>query len=345
MHQLVIDDLTIEYQRAGYTVRPIDGLNLRAEPGSLVLLLGPSGCGKTTLLSCLAGLLTPAKGRITFGPTEITALKGSALTAYRRSGVGVVFQAFNLVPSLDAMANVAVPVRTAGASAHAAKIRAAELLERVGMSDRAHHRPGNLSGGQQQRVAIARALANDPPLVVADEPTAHLDYVQVESVLRILAGLTDGGRVVVVATHDDRLLPLASQVVELMPHGAPPTAAAPVSVTLVAGETLFREGDRGDLIYVVDSGTLDIVRHGSGGVETHLVSKVAGEYFGEMGPLFRLPRSATARARTESTVTGYSVGAFRALLGDRPLSELLSPAAGADTFVPGWAPPVADTSG
>jgi putative ABC transport system ATP-binding protein len=129
--------------------------------------------------------------------------------------VGIVFQAFNLVPSLTAAENVMAPLLAAGVRRADAAARAAGLLDRVELSHRATHRPGELSGGQQQRVAIARALVHDPPLVLADEPTAHLDHAQVEGVLGILAGLMDGDRVMVIATHDDRVLALGGQRVDL----------------------------------------------------------------------------------------------------------------------------------
>ena len=193
---------------------------MKADDGSLTLLLGPSGCGKTSLLSALGAMLTPAAGSIRLGDLDVTSLRGDALARYRRMGVGIVFQAFNLVPSLDAVENVMVPLRAAGVRRADARAKAVALLERVGLGERLRHRPGDLSGGQQQRVAIARALANDPPLLLADEPTAHLDYVQVEGVLRIIRDLAQPGRVVVVSTHDDRMLPLADQVVELQPAPA-----------------------------------------------------------------------------------------------------------------------------
>ena len=129
-----------------------------------------------------------------------------------------MFQAFNLIPSLTALENVMVPLRAAGIHRRIARARAGELLARVGLEDRMSHRPGDLSGGQQQRVAVARAIALDPPLVLADEPTAHLDFIQVEEVLRLIRELADDDRVVVVATHDSRMLPLADRVVELVPH-------------------------------------------------------------------------------------------------------------------------------
>ncbi len=180
---------------------PIDGLNLELEAGSLNILLGPSGCGKTTLLSCLGGLLTPTSGRITIGDLDVTALNRRAKSDYRRRKVGIVFQAFNLVPSLTALENVMVPLRAAGHSRRSARKRAEELLTRVGLQDRMTHRPGDLSGGQQQRVAVARAIGLDPPLILADEPTAHLDYLQVEEILKLIRDLADGERIVVVATR------------------------------------------------------------------------------------------------------------------------------------------------
>jgi putative ABC transport system ATP-binding protein len=208
-------DLTIEYARGGYVVRPIDRLDLKVASGEVVLLLGASGCGKTTLLSALAAILRPTAGTIRVGDVEVTALRGAALTEYRRHRVGVVFQTFNLVPSLTALDNVQAPLWAARMPARQARARAERLLGRVGLSERLDHRPGDLSGGQLQRVAIARALAHDPPLVLADEPTAHLDYVQVKGVLRLLRGLAEPSRIVMVATHDERLLPLADRVVHL----------------------------------------------------------------------------------------------------------------------------------
>ena len=215
---LDIRDLVVEYSNAGDTVRPIDHLNLEVSAGSLAILLGPSGCGKTTLLSCIGGILKPTSGQILFDNIDATALDGHSLTVYRRNTVGIVFQAFNLVPSLTAAENVMVPMRAAGMSRRAAHKKATELLDRVGLNERMTHRPGDLSGGQQQRVAVARAIALDPPLILADEPTAHLDFIQVEEVLRLIRQLADDDRVVVVATHDSRMLPLADQVVELVPR-------------------------------------------------------------------------------------------------------------------------------
>jgi putative ABC transport system ATP-binding protein len=315
-HDLVVEDLVIEYSSGGYAVRPIDGLNLHIGSGELVLLLGASGCGKTTLLSAMAGILSPKSGAIRFGDVDVTQLSGAALTRYRWETVGIVFQAFNLIPSLPAVDNVAVPMRSVGMRGRAARERASQLLDDVNLSERKHHLPGDMSGGQQQRVAIARALAHDPPLVLADEPTAHLDYIQVDGVLQLLRTLAQPGRIVVVATHDERLLPLADRVVELTPRAAP-VSAEPTRRELAPGEVLFHQGDAGDLVYEVESGTIDIVRDRVDGSEELLAQVPTGAYFGELAPLFGLRRSATARAATPAVVVGMSVTEFRARYGDR----------------------------
>ncbi len=310
MADLEVRDLVVEYDSGGYLVRPLDHLTFDAEDGQLVVLLGPSGCGKTTLLSCLAGLLTPTSGTIRFRSTTVTGLTGRSIAAYRRDTVGIVFQAFNLIPSLTARGNVVAPLRLAGVSRSVAHSRAAELLAQVGLADRLHHRPGKLSGGQQQRVAIARALVHDPPLILADEPTAHLDHIQVEGILTIMRDLAGTGRVVIVATHDDRVTNLADEVVELAPRFSD-AGLDPEPVSLAAGEVLFEQGDRGSLVYVVDTGEVELVRRRADGSEELLAVVRPGGYFGELGPTLNLPRSATARALTDSTLTGFGVRAFR----------------------------------
>ena len=322
MGKLHINDLVVEYSSGGYAVRPIDGLNLEVSAGSLALLLGPSGCGKTTLLSCLGGILRPTSGRIALDDLDVTTLDSRELTMYRRRTVGIVFQAFNLLPSLTAFENVMVPMDAAGVNRREARQRAEELLARVGLQDRMRHRPGDLSGGQQQRVAVARAIALDPPLILADEPTAHLDFIQVEEVLRLIRELASGDRLVVVATHDTRMLPLADRVVELVPQVAS-TNRPPETVRITAGSVLFEQGSMGDVIYIVSEGELDIVRELTGGGEDLLRIAIPGDYFGEIGTLFGLPRSATVRARTDAVLVGYTGRAFRERLGPAGVRDLI----------------------
>jgi putative ABC transport system ATP-binding protein len=322
MPDVTISDLTIEYSSGGYVVRPFEHYSLDLKTGQLVLLLGASGCGKTTLLSVLASLLSPTSGAVRVGDTEVTSLNGAALTEYRRRGVGVVFQGFNLIPSLTARENVEVPMRAAGKTRKESRARSDELLAMVGIQDRAAHRPGAMSGGQQQRVAIARALALDPPLIVADEPTASLDYIQVDGVIRHLRDLAAPGRIVVISTHDERLLPLADRVVELTPR-AVLDQRPPERRELAPGELLFRQGDQGTLVYEVDEGTIEIVRELAEGGEELLQVLEPGGYFGELAPMFGLRRAASARAgATKAVVTGYNLRDFRARRGSDALGVL-----------------------
>lgn len=320
MPDVTIRDLTIEYSSGGYAVRPFDHFSLELKSGQLVLLLGASGCGKTTLLSVLSSLLTPTSGTVHVGDTEVTALTGTALTEYRQRGVGVIFQGFNLIPSLTALENVEVPMRSAGVSRKEARARAQELLTMVGLEERTGHRPGAMSGGQQQRVSIARALALDPPLVVADEPTASLDYIQVDAVIRHLRDLAAPGRIVVISTHDERLLPLADHVVELTPR-AILDQRPPERHELAPGEELFHQGDPGTLVYEVEEGTVEIVRElAAGGGEEILQVVDTGGYFGELAPMFGLQRAASARASsTGAVVTAYTLRDFRSRRGAEAL--------------------------
>jgi putative ABC transport system ATP-binding protein len=321
---LLVDDLTVTYRSGDYEVSPLDGFSMQAADGELVLLLGPSGCGKTTLLSCLAGILRPNAGSVRVSGTEVVGLEGQALTDYRRRSVGVVFQAFNLVPSLTALENVSAPLWGAGVGRARARARAAALLERGSLGDRSSFRPGTMSGGQQQRVAIARALAHDPPLLLADEPTAHLDYLQVEGVLALLRSLAAPGRVVVVATHDDRMLPLADRVVDLteLAQGSQREG----QVLLEPGQVLFHQGERGSLVYTVESGEVELVRERADGVDERLGLAKPGDYFGELAPLLGFPRAATARARKATRLRAFDVAEFRALVGSDGIAQRLGKA-------------------
>lgn len=308
---LSVSGLTAEYSSGGYRVRPVDSLDFEVAPGELALLLGASGCGKTTVLSMLARLLTPSAGTIRFNDVDITALSGPDLARYRRHTVGVVFQAFNLVPSLTAAENVQVALRAGGLPRRAAVRKARDALVGVGLGDKTDRLPAKLSGGEQQRVAIARAIAHEPALVLADEPTAHLDYIQVDAVLQILRRLAGPGRIVIVATHDDRLLPLADRVIDLTARPSRDAAAQQV-IELLPGAVLFEQGDPGDLVYVVDSGLIELYRRREDGTDETIAQIEPGGYFGELAPTFGLRRSAGARAGAgPATVTGFSPSDFR----------------------------------
>jgi putative ABC transport system ATP-binding protein len=187
------------------------------------------------------------------------------------------------------------------------------VLDTLGLSERLRHHPSDLSGGEQQRVAIARALCLDPPLLLADEPTAHLDELQVEGVLRLLRESARPGRAVVVATHDDRLLPLADHVVELTPRRRA-IHQEPQRIELPAGSLLFSQGDDGDVAYVVESGEIHLIRERAGGGEELVQRMGPGRYFGELAPLFGIRRTATARAAVDTVVTTFTPNDLRSLM-------------------------------
>lgn len=208
-------DLTISYVRGSTRVAPVSGLTFYAPSSRITALVGRSGSGKTSVLSSVAGMLRPESGNVWLGGIDVSSLRGAALDAYRRRHVGVVHQAYNLIPSLTAVENVSVPLTLAGVSSREARSRAGALLERLGLGDVQRRRPHELSGGQQQRVAVARALAPGPSVVVADEPTSNLDGSSVEEVRDLFRSIADDGCTVIVSTHDDRLLSLVDQTIHL----------------------------------------------------------------------------------------------------------------------------------
>jgi putative ABC transport system ATP-binding protein len=211
---------------------------------------------------------------------------------------------------MSARANVVVAMRLAGIPRKTAKARADELLDQVNLGERVHHRPGQPSGGQQQRVAIARALVHDPPLLLADEPTAHLDHIQVEGVLTLLRNLAAPGRIVVVATHDDRISQLADRVIELAPQPSDPGPASK-EVRIRAGDILFEQGDRSDFIYEVESGHLEVYRVRSDGTHEPVDTVGPKRYVVELGPILNLPRGATVRALEDCVLIAHTVRSFR----------------------------------
>ena len=307
---LVVDDLVVEFVHDGYAIRPLDGLSFEAQAGELVVLLGPSGCGKTTLLSCLGGILTPTSGTIRVGDVAVTDLKGKDLDQYRRGDIGFVFQAFNLIPSLTARENIAVPLTLTGTSRADAFARADVLLDQVGLGERGGHLPSKLSGGQMQRVAVARGLGHDPKLLLADEPTANLDHIQAEAIIRLLQGLRDDGRMIVVSTHDARLVPIADRIVQMVPpHGEPDQPVQQMSFD--AGHSIFEQGDASDLVYVIEAGEVDVIRVLADGNEEHLNRIGPGAYFGELGTFLGFPRSASCRTHSDVQLTAYSPREFR----------------------------------
>jgi ABC-type lipoprotein export system ATPase subunit len=208
-------DLRKHYGKDEGLVRAVDGVDLDVAPGETVAVMGPSGCGKSTLLHLLGGLERPSGGEIWLAGRRIDKLGERALAGLRRDGIGIVFQAFHLLDELTAVENVELPALLAGCSARAARRRALGLLDRVGLTDRARYQPAALSGGQRQRVAIARALANEPLVVLADEPTGNLDSAATLEVLRLFDSLRETGQTPVVVTHDTRIAATADRMISM----------------------------------------------------------------------------------------------------------------------------------
>src|SRR5580693_6162483 len=196
-------------------VRAVDEVDLEVAPAETVAVMGPSGCGKSTLLHILGGLERPSSGEVMLAGSRLDQIGERALARLRRTAVGFVFQAFHLIDELTARENVELPALLAGRSPRAARRRATELLDRVGLADRAKFLPAALSGGQRQRVAIARALSNDPLVVLADEPTGNLDSEATIDVLRLFEELHEAGQTLVVVTHDARIAATADRLISM----------------------------------------------------------------------------------------------------------------------------------
>jgi ABC-type lipoprotein export system ATPase subunit len=204
-----------EYGKEAALVRAVDGVDADVAAGETLAVMGPSGCGKSTLLHLLGGLDRPTAGEIWLAGQRIDQLPERALARLRREVVGFVFQAFHLMDELTAVENVELPALLAGRSPRAARQRATELLERVGLADRAGFLPSALSGGQRQRVAIARALVSDPLVVLADEPTGNLDSEATLDVLRLFESLRAAGQTLVIVTHDARIAATTDRMISM----------------------------------------------------------------------------------------------------------------------------------
>jgi putative ABC transport system ATP-binding protein len=212
---LQVRDLYKEHGQQQSLIRAVDGVDLDMPAGQMLAVMGPSGCGKSTLLQLMGGLERPTEGEVWLAGQRIDTESERRLARLRRRSVGFVFQAFHLVEELSAAENVELPVLLAGGSPRAAKRRAAVLLERFGLADRARHLPWQLSGGQRQRVAIARAVANEPLVLLADEPTGNLDTAATLDVLRLFEDLRTAGQTLVIVTHDERVAATADRLISM----------------------------------------------------------------------------------------------------------------------------------
>ena len=226
-----LHNVTRCYDIGASTVTALLDVDLTVSPGEFVVVLGPSGCGKTTLLNIIGALDTPSEGTVMVAGHDITTASRSELFTFRRNSVSFVFQSFNIFPSLTALENVQFGADVSGKKDG---VTAQQMLEQVGLGERANHFPHELSGGEQQRVAIARALATDNPILLADEPTGELDFATGSRILELLISQAESGKVVLVVTHNQEISRIADRVIELsggriVSDGPPPDGKAEIS--------------------------------------------------------------------------------------------------------------------
>ncbi|MHA1477590.1 MAG: ABC transporter ATP-binding protein [Promethearchaeota archaeon] len=210
---ILANNLGKDYEIGDFIVRAVDDISLRIKESDFVIIKGPSGAGKTTLLNLIGGLDSPNKGIIYSSGVKITNLQEESLATFRLINVGFIFQNYNLISTLTAEENVMFPMKLAGMNLKEQRERALSLLKQIGLGDRREHLPFQLSAGEQQRVAIARALANDPPIILADEPTANLDKKTSLFIRDLFKDMKKDNKTIVVASHDDHLIELANRII------------------------------------------------------------------------------------------------------------------------------------
>ncbi|MCX7834946.1 MAG: ABC transporter ATP-binding protein [bacterium] len=207
--------ITKNYYLGQNVVQALRGVDFQVKAGEYVAIMGPSGSGKSTLMNLIGCLDTPSSGEYYLDGVDVSKMSDDELAEIRNKKIGFVFQTFNLLPRADALHNVELPLIYAGVSASERKQRAIEILNRVGLGDRIHHKPNELSGGQRQRVAIARALINNPSIILADEPTGNLDSKTGEEIMQLLDQLHSAGNTIVLVTHEDFIAAYAKRIVRL----------------------------------------------------------------------------------------------------------------------------------
>lgn len=325
--------------------RALKGVDIQVNKGEFVAVIGKSGSGKSTLINILTGIDRPTSGEVWIGETPVHTLSESQLASWRGRNVGVVFQFFQLLPTLTLVENVLLAMDLNNSyDKHERRDRAMQLLELVKIADHAHKLPSEVSGGQQQRVAIARALANDPPLIVADEPTGNLDSKTAEEVFQLLEKLVADGKTILMVTHDDDLAKRVNRTImiadgKVINEYIVQALSALNSDQIVEvtnkvkpiiyepGETVIQQGTVGDEFYIIVDGDADIFIERPGGTQSFVNRLKKGQYFGEMALIGNGLRTATVRAGPESglSTVALDINTFNELISDsRTLREELT---------------------
>jgi putative ABC transport system ATP-binding protein len=331
-------DVLKVYESAAGKFTALKDVDLQIGRGEFVGIIGKSGSGKSTLLNMITGIDRPTSGEVLVADTAVHALSEGQMASWRGRNLGIIFQFFQLLPALSIVENVMLPMDFCGMyTAPERRRRAMSLLEQVDMAENAHKLPSAVSGGQQQRVAIARALANDPPILIADEPTGNLDSKTAESVFRMFEQLVDQGKTILMVTHDQDLAKRVTRTViiadgqvidEYLARALPTLSEAQliwathnVEVrTYPPGAVVIHEGTPPDNFYVVTRGRVDIVLQQPGGSEIVVTTMGVGQYFGEIALLRGGLHNATVRAGFDTGVEVVALDRdeFRHLVAESP---------------------------
>jgi ABC-type lipoprotein export system ATPase subunit len=317
-HLIELRKVVKTYTSAAGSFTALHGIDLVVEAGEFVAVIGKSGSGKSTLINTITGIDRPSSGEVLVGGAAVHTLGENQLAQWRGRTIGIVFQFFQLLPTLTIIENVMLPMDFCDHyTPRERHERAMQLLEQVEMAEHAHKLPSAVSGGQQQRVAIARALANDPPIIVADEPTGNLDSKTAEAVFRLFERLVDQGKTILMVTHDQDLARRVTRTViiadgqvidEYLARALLIAATRQLEArTFAPGAVIMREGETPDNFYLVTSGRVEVVLHDPGGHEIVVAAMGPGQYFGEIELLRGGPRIATIRAAED---TGVEVAAL-----------------------------------
>jgi len=319
-HLIELRDIVKTYQSAAGSFTALKNVSLNVDRGEFVAVIGKSGSGKSTLINMVTGIDRPTSGEVFVGGTPVHTLSEGQMSVWRGRNLGIIFQFFQLLPSLTVVENVMLPMDFCNMYRPSERrARAMALLEQVEMADNANKLPSAISGGQQQRVAIARAIANDPPLLIADEPTGNLDSKTAQAVFALFDGLVRQGKTIVMVTHDNDLARRASrsvivadgEIVNQYLARALPKLSLDQLITVTRqldrlsfqpGDPIVHKGDPADYFYIITKGKVEVMVDQPGGGE--LIAEVLGEgqYFGELGLLGAGTRRATVRAAHDNGV-------------------------------------------
>ncbi len=336
-HLIVMHDVVKTFQTAAGPFTALKEVDLRVNPGEFVAIIGKSGSGKSTLINMLTGIDRPTSGEVYVGDTAVHTLGEGRMAKWRGRNLGIVFQFFQLLPTLSLLENVMLPMDFCNMySPRERKPRAMKLLDMVGMADQANKLPSAVSGGQQQRVAIARALANDPPIIVADEPTGNLDSKTAEAVFELFEELVQSGKTIIMVTHDSDKAKRVHRAVIVSDGEVIEEYLARAFSTLTQeqliwasheieperhepGGIIIHEGSAPDQFYIIAHGSAEVVLKSADGSDIVASRLMPGQYFGEIALLRGVERTATVRAGSDGVeVITLSREVFDRLVGGAP---------------------------